>query len=288
MTNSILFSCRARIARNVADTRFPDFASEDERHAVREKICAALAASPPFDHGSVHRIEEIPAATLLCHIEDRHISQDLTQRGNGGAWITDASGQASVMVNEEDHLRIQVVRPDADIRKAWAKASELERAIEGRLTYAFHDTYGYLTACPSNVGTGLRVSVMMRLLGLTLTNETEQAFKALDALGFAVRGLWGEGTEGSGHLFQISNQQTLGEREEDIVTRLESIIAATAEQERNARLRIMERKPLHLLDAVCRSIATLQNARILQSSELLDFLSVLSLGLEFGLVGNVT
>jgi len=192
------------------------------------------------------------------------------------------------MINEEDHLRIQVVRPDANIREAWEKATELERAIESGLRYAFHDTYGYLTACPSNVGTGLRVSVMMRLLGLSIANETEQVFKALDALGFAVRGLWGEGTEGSGHLFQVSNQQTLGEREADIVSRLEGIIAATARQEYHARLRAMEKRRLYVLDAVCRSIATLQNARILQSSELLDFLSAISLGLEFNLVHGVT
>lgn len=283
----IVASCRIRLARNLTRETFPDHASPEDRERVRNAVCEALRTTRPLRDGTVIPIETASAEALLELREEHLISSELTERGSGGALLLNANRTLSVMVNEEDHLRIQVLRPDADLAAAWRTAEAADTAFEERLEYAFHPAYGYLTACPTNVGTGLRVSVMLHLLGLRLTEEIDPVFKALDRLGIAVRGIWGEGSEAAGHLYQLSNQQSLGETEVEIIARLGDVARETARQEQNARLRLVEGKPEVMLDCLARALAILRNARILHSDETLDFLCALRMGLDAGLVTGI-
>jgi protein arginine kinase len=280
----IVASCRVRLARNLHGERFPDHASEADGRRLRDSLCGTLSSLRAFRDGEVVLIEGTSAEALMDLREAHLISTEMAERGAIGAVCLAANRSLSVMVNEEDHLRIQVLRDDADLRAAWKVAGTVDRALEEKVDYAFHPTYGYLTACPSNVGTGLRVSVMLHLLGLGLSAEIDQVFKALDRLGLTVRGIWGEGSEAAGHLYQISNQQTLGETEEEIIERLDDVVAETARQEQNARMRLVESKPDTIMDCLARALAILRSARILRSDETLDFLSALRMGVEAGLV----
>lgn len=283
----IVASCRVRIARNLHGERFPDAADEADGRRLRDRLCMTLTALKAFRGGETVLLEGASNEALMDLREEHLISKELAEHVATGAVCIAADRSLSVMVNEEDHLRIQVVRPDADLHAAWKTACAVDRALEDKLDYAFHPTYGYLTACPSNVGTGLRVGVMLHLLGLGLTGEIDQAFKALDRLGLAVRGIWGEGSEAAGHLYQISNQQTLGETEQEIIDRLHDCVGETARQEQNARMRLIEGKPDVIMDCVARALAILRSARVLRSDETLDFLSALRMGVEAGLVLNL-
>ncbi len=280
----IVASCRIRLARNLSGEIFPDHASQENRQRVRDLLCATLSNVRPLRDGTVVLIESATPQALLALREEHLISKELAERGSGGALLLGADRSLSVMVNEEDHLRIQVLRRDADLQAAWRLADKADRMIEDRLDYAFHPTFGYLTACPSNVGTGLRVSVMLHLLGLRMTEEIDSVFKALDRLGLAVRGMWGEGSDAAGHLYQLSNQQTLGETEAEIISRLGDVAAETARQEQNARMRLIEDKPDVMMDCLARALAILRNARVLHSDEALDFLYALRMGVDAGLV----
>ena len=188
------------------------------------------------------------------------------------------------MVNEEDHLRLQAMKPGLDLRATWSRVSELDTEVEAVLDLAFSPRLGYLTACPTNIGTGMRASVMLHLPGLVLMNEINPVIKGMGKIGLAVRGLWGEGTEATGNMFQISNQITLGEREEDIVTNIEQIVTEIIEHEKNARLRLAEKKDSVLRDHVGRAFGILSHAHILSSKEALDLLSGLRLGVDLGIL----
>jgi len=191
------------------------------------------------------------------------------------------------MVNEEDHLRMQVIRPGLDLGAAWSVMDTLDDAIGKEVPYAFSSRLGYLTACPSNVGTGLRASAMLHTPGLVLMDEMTPVIKGITKIGLAVRGLWGEGTEAVGHMFQISNQVTLGDKEADIIHSLEQIVLEVVEHEQNARARLMAQRDAVLLDYVGRAKGILENARVLSSKEALEWLSALRLGLDMGILSCV-
>ncbi len=283
----IVASCRVRLARNLQGERFPDSSREADGRRIRDRICYTLATLKPFSQGEIILVDSASQATIMDLREAHLASKELAERSAIGAIAVAEDRSMSVMVNEEDHLRIQVLRQDADLHSAWREASAIDSLLENKLDFAFHKTYGYLTACPTNVGTGLRVSIMLHLLGLGLTDEIEQVFKALDRLGFAVRGIWGEGSEAAGHLYQISNQQTLGETEQEIIDRLYGCVGETARQEQNARMRLVEDQPDVIMDCVARALAILRSARVLRSDEALDLLSALRMGVEAGLVSNL-
>jgi protein arginine kinase len=204
------------------------------------------------------------------------------------------------MVNEEDHIRMQAMSPGLNLRELWRQIDAVDSEMESGFNlpessgadrrapagYAFSPQLGYLTACPTNVGTGMRASVMLHLPGLVLMNEINSVLKAVNKIGLAVRGLWGEGSAAAGNMFQISNQMTLGETEQTIIGRLEKIVLEIAGHEKNSRERLMEQKKNQLRDHIGRAIGILTNAHLLNSKETLDMLSALRLGLETGLVGG--
>ena len=283
----VVISSRVRLARNLVNHAFPGWAGEDECRRVCDKIvsvCEPLASSDGgvfLDMATLSNVDR----DVLC---ERHlISTELAGKGAGSGVVVADGEQVAIMINEEDHLRLQAIAPGMRLQEVWHKLDAIDSDIESRLQYAFSAELGYLTACPSNVGTGLRASVMLHLSGLKLTEDIDPVLKGLDRMGLAVRGLLGEGTEAFGNMFQISNQSTLGETEEEIVERLVKVVEEVVGHEQNARARLMERRPAYVHDQVGRAFGILTHARVLSSKEAIDLLSGLRLGVEMGLVGKL-
>ena len=284
----IAVSCRVRLARNLRDERFPDWADEAGRRRVFEALGPWLAHDAGIEGARRLDVGALDDATrdLLC---ERHlISTDLAGRGAGVGLVVAGDERLAVMLNEEDHLRIQVIEPGMDLQHAWRVADALDTRLDARFACAFSPRLGYLTACPSNVGTGLRASIMVHLLGLHLAEDLDASLRALERLRFAVRGVTGEGSEAAGHMFQVSNQETLGADEATLIGELLDIVGEVVRQERNARLRLRRDSPEVLVDCVARALAVIQSARIMATGEALDHLSALRLGVHLGLVRRLT
>ena len=285
--SDVIVSSRIRLARNIAGVAFPGWAGEEECVRLQATLWPVLqrleSLAPSF------AVDMAFASTsdreFLC---ERHlISNELVQKSRGSGLVMREDETVSVMVNEEDHLRLQAMRPGLQLAELWQLIDRLDSEIERHATYAFTAERGYLTACPTNVGTGLRASAMLHLPGLRLTNEVDPIVKGLTKIGLAVRGLLGEGTEAAGNMFQISNQTTLGESEPAIVERLIQIVTEVAVHERNARARLMEQRQPYLRDCVGRAYGILGNVCVLSSREVLDLLSGLRLGVDMGIMGGI-
>ena len=287
-TGGIAVSCRVRLARNLRGLKFPDWADEKERRRVFDQVTPWLEREAGIDQARIVPVGELDDATRALLRERHLISRDLMERGPGSGLVVSGDERLAVMVNEEDHLRIQVIEPGMDLHRAWTVADALDSRMERQFDYAFSSKLGFLTACPSNVGTGLRASVMVHLLGLRLTNDLDAVLRALERLGLAVRGVGGEGSDAAGHMFQISNQETLGADETALIDELLDVVGDVVHQERNARLRLRRDSPEVLADCVSRALAIIQSARIMETEEALDYLSALRLGVEMGLVRRLT
>ncbi|MBA4386384.1 MAG: protein arginine kinase [Verrucomicrobia bacterium] len=286
--DGIAISSRIRLARNLKNMAFPDWAGEDESAKVFARIGDAFKKSGVLAQPLIIDINKLALIDREI-LKERHlISAELSEGGPGVGLILSEADRVAIMVNEEDHMRMQVIVPGKDLHSAWEKLNSVDTSLERLLDYSFSLTLGYLTACPSNVGTGLRASVMMHLPALKLMSEADQVVKGLDRIGFAVRGLLGEGTDAHGSMFQVSNQITLGDAEEHIIRKLDEIVDEIVQHEKNARARLMEDERPCLFDEVGRAFGVLMNARILPSKEALDLLSSLWLGVECGLVRNLT
>ena len=279
----IVLSSRVRLARNLRGLPFPDRAPPEVRAEVRRRVQAAARAALPFQE----LLADAPPLRRQMLFEDHLISRHLLEdRPEAALCLNEARTQA-VMINEEDHLRIQALRPGLALREAWADADALDDALEAQLDYAFSSSLGYLTSCPTNVGTGMRASAMMHLPGLVLQNEMEPIANGLGKIGLTVRGRWGEGTAALGHMFQVSNQLTLGLAEERIVTDLEAIAKEIAGHEQNARERLRRERPLFAEDLAARAEGILVSARLMTAQEALERLSELRLGIALDLVKDV-
>lgn len=287
-TDGIVVSSRVRLARNLRNTVFPEWAGDEGCVVVLDRIRKAFEAAGVLTNPIFIDIEKLSEMDREI-LKERHlISADLAETGKGSGLVLGEQEHVAVMINEEDHLRMQVILPGKDLTAAWERINKVDTAIEAQLEYAFSPRLGYLTACPSNVGTGVRASVMMHLPGLKLMSEIDQVIKGLDRIGFAVRGLLGEGTDAHGNMFQVSNQLTLGMAEEGVISALDDIVDEILEHEHNARAKLMEEERACMFDEVGRAYGVLTNARILSSQEVLDRLSSLWLGVDCGLVRNLT
>src|SRR5438045_8621730 len=191
------------------------------------------------------------------------------------------------MITEEDHLRMQALRPGLQLRQAWTAIDQADSCLEKKLDYAFNPEMGYLTACPTNLGTGIRVSAMLHLPGLVLGEQINPIIQSVNKWGLAVRGLYGEGTEALGNVFQVSNQMTLGEAETAIVERLEKVLAQIIEHEENARASLLEKKPKMVYNHIGRAYGILANAHSISSKETMNLLSLMRLGIDVGLFPGV-
>ena len=277
-----VISSRIRLARNLEDFSFPGWSSEEEKNVIWNQVSSIFNS---LDHHFISwGMSDTPALDKEILFERHLISRELARKQDGCGVFVTPDECLSVMVNEEDHIRIQSLRPGLNLRGAWEEADRVDDELESQLSYAFSSKLGYLTACPSNVGTGMRASVMLHLPGLVLMEEMDPVINGISKIGLAVRGMWGEGTEAAGNMFQISNQITLGKREDEIIAHLEQIVLELVDHENNARERLMNEKAIMVEDHVARAFGILSNARLISSSEALNLLSTLRLGLDLGMI----
>lgn len=279
----IVLSTRIRLARNLGRFPFPGRAKGEQRKEIARVCREALDALPKMKRGHTYAMSELNEVEKLVLVERHLVSRELSSCKDGVVMIS-KDQTCSVMINEEDHLRIQVVKGGFHLKRAWKQADALDTAIEGALDFAYSPTLGYLTACPTNVGTGLRASAMLHLPGLVMSEQMDKVMRALSQDGLAVRGWFGEGSEAFGSIFQISNQQTLGPSEEDILKNLSGWLKNIIEQEENARLRLLENDPEKFFDKIARSFGTLRHARLLSSSEAMNLLSLMRLACDMGMI----
>jgi protein arginine kinase len=280
-------SSRIRLARNIKDAAFPGWAGEEECTRIWEQLSGALPSLKSMKPALAVAMNDLSALDRQLLLERHLISLEQSEKGQGSGLVVRQDERIAVMVNEEDHLRMQAIRPGLSLQRAWEDLDQVDSEIETVVRYAFSPTLGYLTACPTNVGTGIRASVMLHLPALVLLEEINPIIKGMGKIGLAVRGLWGEGTEAIGNLFQISNQITLGEPENKIISDLEQIVQEIVEHEQNACVRLMERRRTAVMDHVGRAYGVLTHAHVLTSREALDLLSALSLGLDLGILKPV-
>ncbi len=280
----IVVSSRIRLARNLKDAAFPGWAGAEECERIWHRLLPILQSLSALVSPFSMNMEDLKDLDRLILFERHLISGEQAGKGKGSGLVASSDERIAIMVNEEDHLRLQAMRPGLDILQTWKALDAVDSEIEKTVDYAFSARLGYLTACPTNVGTGMRASVMLHLPGLVLMNEINPIVKGVSKIGLAVRGLWGEGTEAIGNMFQISNQISLGEKEDAIIGNIEQIVLEIVEHEKHARERLLEKKEPLLRDHVGRAYGILTNAYILTSKEALDLLSGLRLGIDLGIL----
>ncbi len=291
----VVISSRARLARNLANFSFPHQMSPEAAEQVVHAVALALRDpefSARFGEVELVRLAELAPVERWMLVEKHLISPGFVTAERTGhqhkGLVLSADERLSIMVNEEDHLRIQSLYPGLQLAAAARLADEADGLLEKTLDFAFSDRIGYLTACPTNVGTGLRASVMLHLPALVLLGRVKDILTAVTRLGLTVRGLFGEGTESAGHLFQLSNQVTLGHSEADIVNNLESITRQVIDQERTAREQLQKQMPVVIRDRVSRAFGILRHAYVLSSEEAMRLLSDVRLGVGMGLLKGLT
>jgi protein arginine kinase len=280
--SDIVVSSRIRLARNLRNFSFPGWAKKNDRISVLEQIKPTVEALPEMaDAHSVYS-QDLSALEKQVLVERHLISREHAAKGLGSAVVINKKQTLSIMINEEDHLRMQAIRSGLQLKSAFKLIDKVDTELGERLDFAFHDQLGFLTACPTNVGTGMRASAMMHLPGLVLMEQINQVIQAVNKVGLAVRGLYGEGTEALGNLFQISNQTTLGEEESEIITRLNKVIESIILHEQNARQALLQKKSVTLLDNIGRAYGVLRHAHSMASKEALNLLSYLKLAADLG------
>jgi protein arginine kinase len=285
--SDIVVSTRVRFARNVRGFPFTGRASDAQRSDVL-KLCEDALKQIHLDRSVVTlELDKLPELKRDVLVERHLISRELAS-GEGPRGVTFGRGEMlSIMINEEDHLRLQWIKSGFDVDRAFHALCKVDRALEKVLPYAATDRYGYLTACPTNVGTGMRVSVMVHLPALTLKENIDQVFKAAQRMNHAVRGLYGEGTRAFGDMYQISNQTTLGRSEEQIVEAIKAIVPKILEFERQRRGQLYTEDRSFVEDKVLRSLALLRSARRLNVQEMMSHLSMLRLGVDLSIISDV-
>jgi protein arginine kinase len=279
----IVMSSRVRLARNIRDAAFPGWAKKPERVKVLETIQPAVSSIPEMEDSFSGAMDNLTALDKQILVERHLISREHAAKNVGSGLVVNREETFSVMINEEDHLRMQALRPGLQLRQAWTAIDAFDSELEKKLSYAFDNELGYLTACPTNLGTGIRVSAMLHLPGLVLGEQINPIIQSVNKLGLAVRGLYGEGTEALGNVFQVSNQMTLGESENMIVERLEKVLSQIIEHEENARQTLLEKKPKVVFNHIGRAYGILANAHSISSKETMNLLSLMRLGVDMGL-----
>jgi len=287
--SEIVISSRIRLARNVTGFPFLTKCSRNQRQGLETKIRETILNAQIAPKTLYVDLEAAPDIDRQLLVERHLISKQHAAPEAGARGVAIGENETvSIMVNEEDHLRMQVLRSGLQLEEAWEQINDIDDKLESKLDFAFHPRFGYLTACPTNVGTGIRVSVMLHLPALKLAGEIEKVFRAAKEMRLAVRGLYGEGTEATGDFYQISNQTTLGKSEEEIISDFKhQVIPKIIEYEQQARKQLINDKTVALDDKVCRSLGILRSARLLTSDETLFYLSHLRMGVNLGRVKDV-
>jgi len=278
----IVISGRVRLARNLAKLPFPGWAKKTERIRILDEIKPEVDGLEQMQDSFSEQLNELSAVEKQVLVERHLISREHAAKGIGSAVVINPTQTLSIMVNEEDHLRMQAISSGLDLQKTFRAIDNIDSALEAHLDFAFDPKLGYLTACPTNVGTGMRASAMVHLPGLVLSEQVNQVVNSVNKIGLAVRGLYGEGTEAMGNLFQVSNQTTLGENESQIIDRLNKVIETVIQRENQARENLLATKRTMLMDQVGRAYGILTHAYSVSSKEALNLLSVMRLGIDLG------
>ncbi|HEX4129591.1 MAG TPA: protein arginine kinase [Pirellulales bacterium] len=285
--SDIVISSRIRLARNLADFPFISRANAADRTEIerilRDKV-TRVRDGAELAYVDVNKLEQIDRQFLF---ERQLISRELSEGQGARGVAIDPQERASLMINEEDHLRIQVMQSGLDLQTAWEKINRIDDLLEEQVTYAFNDRLGYLTACPTNVGTGMRVSVMLHLPALVITRQIDKLFRSLQKISLAVRGLYGEGSQAMGDFYQISNQITLGRSEQDLIKQVGDLVPTIIEYERKGREFLVRESHENLHDRVSRAYGILRTAQTISSEETMHLLSSVRMGVNLGLIRDL-
>ena len=286
--SEIVISSRIRLARNISGFPFLTRCSRHQRQSVEHRVRDTILGAQLAPNTLYVDLDSAPDVDRQLLVERHLISkQHAAAEGARGVAIGE-SETLSIMVNEEDHLRMQVLRSGLQLEEAWEQINAVDDRLESKLDFAFHSRFGYLTACPTNVGTGIRVSVMLHLPALKLTGEIEKVFRAAKDMRLAVRGLYGEGTEATGDFYQISNQTTLGKTEDEIISDFKhQVIPKIIDYEHHARRTLLNDRTIALDDKVFRALGALRSARLMASEEVLFLLSHLRMGINLGRIRDI-
>lgn len=280
----VVISTRLRVARNISNYKFPLFISMEEADEITDKVLNSVKENFKDEKYNFYRVRDLEKRERQTYVEEHLISPFLVQNPDKSSFLVRDDGRVTIMINEEDHIRIQTLTPGLNFEDGWSLCNEIDDKLENNIDYSFDKDFGYLTTCPTNVGTGLRASVMLHLPCLSITGHMNSIIDSLRKIGLAVRGVYGEGSNASGFLYQISNQITLGESEENIINKLNKVIKQLVNRERNTRDWLIQNRKIELEDRVYRSRGILQNSRIISSEEAINHLSNVKLGYEAGIL----
>ena len=284
----IVISSRVRLARNIKDYPFFHWAGKKEKEEVLAVVKSAISTSKYMKGALFVKIEELGDIDKRFLVERHLMSMEHTLKDTAKALVVDEREIISVMINEEDHIRAQAIQSCFNLMETWRVIDALDSELDKKLEYSYSNRWGYLTACPTNIGTGLRASVMLHLPALVITNQIGKVLQAVNKLGVTARGLYGEGTEASGNFFQISNQVTLGHSEEDIIDNIEKLINQVLGRERSAREYLLAHNKAALYDRIWRAYGTLKSARIITSDETIRLLSLIRLGVDIKVIQDIS
>lgn len=285
LDSDIVLSTRIRLARNIKGIPYPGKMTAEDAKKVISLVEAALEEmNYTFTKYDLEKLSGIEKEKL---VEERYISPNFAKSNLPScAYISD-DNNVSIMVNEEDHIRIQCIYAGFEVEKAYDLISKIDAYLSEKLDYAVHEKYGHLTSCLTNVGTGMRISYMVHLPAIVMFKASDGIFSAISKLGLAVRGMYGEGTKSLGNLFQISNQATLGKDELEIINDISKVARGIISKERELRKELLNQKGLVLEDKIMRSLGTLKSARIMQSNEMMTLLSDVRLGIGLGFIEDI-
>ncbi len=280
----IIFSSRIRLARNLRGFIFPPWADSLTLKRVSEKVLDAIKRCNYLKNARLIDMNKLSSIERGFLLERHLISVEFSRGGSHRFLVVQQGEMLSVMINEEDHLRLQTIFSGLQLREAWRVANKLDDELSEHLDYAFSPQFGYLTSCPTNVGTGMRASCMVHLPALVMAGKINELLKGISQLGLVARGLYGEGTASHGDFFQISNQVTLGLKEEEVVDNVERVTRQVVGQERKAREILLKRNGAQLKDQIGRAYGILTNAHLISSQEAINLLSKLRMGVSLHLL----
>ncbi|MDD5060128.1 MAG: protein arginine kinase [Candidatus Omnitrophica bacterium] len=286
--SDIVISSRIRLARNLNKFPFPHWANKAQLDEIIKETAQAMSKVSLLKTSTLFELGKLDSVDKQFLVERHLMSIEHTQKTEHKALLVSEEEIISVMVNEEDHLRIQLMQSGFNLFEAWNIINTVDDALAKLLDYAYLADFGYLTACPTNTGTGMRGSVMLHLPALVMSRQIERVLAAIAKLSFTTRGLYGEGTQASGNFFQISNQVSLGHSENEIIENINGLIRQIIEQETQAREIMLSKSREILEDRINRSLGILKSARIITSQETIELLSMVRLGCDLGMIKDIT
>ncbi len=285
--SDIVISSRVRLARNINGFRFFNWAKQKEKEDILNTIKDTIEKSKFLKKALFLKMKDLTEIDRQFLVERHLMSPEHVVDPEHKALLVDDKETVSIMINEEDHLRIQVLQSGFNVLEAWRISNAIDTELGRKMHYAFSPRWGYLTACPTNTGTGLRASIMLHLPALIMTNQIGRVFQAISKLGLTLRGFYGEGTEAIGNFFQVSNQVTMGHSEIDLIGKINGIVDKLVKREESTRNILLSRNKDEISDKIWRAYGTLKSARIITSNEAIKLLSIMRLGVNLGIADKV-